>query len=66
MKKERTGKKLKPWQRKIAIGMASAIMLFFIIDKISPVNTNLVFAPVIEARDGTVLHAYMAKDAHGG
>ena len=43
--------------------MASAIMLFFIIDKISPVNTNLVFAPVIEARDGTVLHAYMAKDA---
>ena len=48
--------------KKTGIGIACAILLFLAIDKITPVNTDLILAPVVEARDGTVLHAYMARD----
>lgn len=54
--------KLKKALKKTAILTGAAVLLFLIIDLITPINTNLAFAPVVEARDGTVLHAYMAKD----
>ena len=62
MDRERAGKRGKRVLRKTAIGIGCLILLFFIIDLISPVNTRLLFAPVIRARDGKVLHAYMAAD----
>ena len=48
--------------KQAAVRVIGAILLFFISDWITPVNTDLPFAPIVEAKDGTVLHAYMAKD----
>lgn len=57
---------MKHWLLKIikrtALTLVSAVLLFFLMDRITPVHTDVSFAPIIEARDGTVLHAYMAKD----
>ena len=50
------------WGRRLAVGAACVIVLFLITDWLCPVKTDLLFAPVVEARDGTVLHAYMAGD----
>ena len=62
MERAKAKEATKKYAKKAAIGIAGAVILFLHIDRITPVNTNIVFAPEIEARDGTVLHAYMAKD----
>jgi len=48
--------------KRVAQVVFIAALLFLFIDKIAPVKTDIAFAPVVEARDGTVLHAYLAKD----
>ena len=42
--------------------LGGLLLLFLAIDYVAPVQTNVAFAPIVEARDGTVLHAYMARD----
>lgn len=58
MKKLRISTPLK----KIAVFSTSILVLIFIIDVFFPVDTSLSYATIIEARDGTVIHAYLAKD----
>ena len=48
--------------KKAGLWLAGVIVAFFLIDFIAPVNTKIPFAQEIEARDGTVLHAYRASD----
>jgi penicillin-binding protein 1C len=52
----------KKWLRKAGIGFWGAFLLFLLCDRIFPLDTDLYYAPVVEARDGTVLHAYIARD----
>src|ERR1041384_3583561 len=46
--------------RKTVIVLISAILLFFLIDVITPVDTNVGYSTSVIARDGTVLHAWLA------
>ncbi len=46
----------------LALSLAGAVVLFVAIDRLAPVTTNVPFATVVEARDGRVLHAYIARD----
>jgi penicillin-binding protein 1C len=41
------------------VGMA---LLFLLIDRLAPVRTDVDFATIVSSREGTALHAYMAKD----
>ncbi len=58
--------KMKEWikraVKKVLYGLLGATLLFLLLDRITPVDTNIAFAPVVEARDGTVLHAFIASD----
>jgi penicillin-binding protein 1C len=38
------------------------ILLFFLFDLIFPFKVDVTYSPVVEARDGTVLHSWLAKD----
>src|SRR5437588_245234 len=38
------------------------IIVFTVLDLIFPINTKRDYAPLIKARDGTVLHAFLTKD----
>src|SRR3954453_22027057 len=38
------------------------ILLFFICNLLFPLHVEVTYSPVVEARDGTVLHAWLAKD----
>ncbi|XZF12730.1 penicillin-binding protein 1C [Chitinophagaceae bacterium MMS25-I14] len=42
--------------------LVSAVALFFILDLVFPLHTDVEYAPIILARDGTVLHAYITRD----
>ncbi len=46
----------------IAITLLSAVVLFFLLDLIFPVHADVLYSQVVESRDGTVLHAWLAKD----
>lgn len=48
--------------RTIGLGIALMLVVFLIADRVCPVNTTVNFSSVVEARDGTVLHAFLAKD----
>ena len=48
--------------KKVTIRITCGIVIFLLMARILPVDTSIAFAPLIEARDGTVLHAYLAKD----
>ncbi len=48
--------------RKTVYILTCFILSYFLVDRISPVNTTVPFARLIEACDGTVLHAYIASD----
>jgi len=52
-------KKLAKWS---GISIISAVLLFFLLNLIFPLKIEVEYAPVIMARDGTVLHAYITKD----
>jgi penicillin-binding protein 1C len=39
-----------------------SLAVFIMLDLLSPVNTNIPFATVLEGRDGNTLHAWMAQD----
>ena len=54
--------KFKKHFKKAALYCLGMVVVFLLIDWISPVNTQLHFAPIVEANDGTVLHAYIARD----
>ena len=55
-------RKLRSFFKKAGTGLLVAAALFFIIDLITPVKPDIPFAPIVEARDGTVLHAYLTRD----
>lgn len=40
----------------------SLVILFFLCDLVSPLYVDVAYSPVVEARDGKVLHAWLAKD----
>ncbi len=44
------------------IGLLSLLFLFFLLDLLFPFRVDIAYSPVVEARDGTVLHAWLAKD----
>src|SRR5271156_6359148 len=48
-------------KRALAV-LAGIVILFLLLDRITPVDTNVPFATIVEAKDGTVLHAYIARD----
>jgi penicillin-binding protein 1C len=48
--------------KKLLIIAAGSAGLFFLADLAFPVNAEIEFAPIVEARDGTVLHTYLTKD----
>ncbi len=48
--------------KRMCVVIASCIILFFLIDLIFPFRIDVSYSPVVEARDGTVLHTWLAKD----
>ena len=48
--------------KRIAWYLAGAVALWLAIDLVAPVDTELVFARTVTARDGTVLHAYLNSE----
>ncbi len=53
------------WQHngwRVLRGTAGAVILFILLDCIFPLNTNIAYAPLVKARDGSVLHAFLAAD----
>ncbi|HVX26102.1 MAG TPA: penicillin-binding protein 1C, partial [Parafilimonas sp.] len=48
--------------KRTGIAILSCIILFFLIDLIFPFHIDVAYSSVVEARDGTVLHAWLAKD----
>lgn len=53
------------WKKRLKKGglyIAGAVVVFFLLDLLVPVNGTLTYAPVVEARDGTVLHAWLTAD----
>src|ERR1043165_5010974 len=38
------------------------IVLFIVLDCLFPVNVNVEYAPLIRAKDGTVIHAFLTRD----
>lgn len=55
-------KKTKQIARKTVVIFISAVALFFFLDLISPVNTNVPYATLLLARDGAPLYAWRASD----
>jgi penicillin-binding protein 1C len=53
---------LKKIAGKAAVAVAGTLLLFFVLDAFIPVYTDVPYATVVEARDGTVLHAWLASD----
>lgn len=48
--------------RRAAIFVAGAFVLFLLIDMLFPVDTEVPFSTVLQARDSTVLYTWLAKD----
>ena len=48
--------------KKTAVALGSAVVVFFVLDRLAPVHTEIGFARVVEARDGVILNASLAKD----
>jgi penicillin-binding protein 1C len=53
---------LKKIARRTGIAIGTALLLFFLLDFAFPVDTAIQYSPVVEARDGSVLHVYLAGD----
>ena len=51
--------KMLKWTAIVSVGGA---LLFLLLDTVFPINTELQYASIIEAKDGTVLHAYLTRD----
>ncbi len=45
-----------------AISVLSLVVLFFLYDLVFPLRVEVPYSPVVEARDGTVLYAWLASD----
>lgn len=58
--------KLRPKAKKLlkraGVTLLALVVVFVLLDLLFPVRTELVYAPVITARDGTVLHAFLTPD----
>lgn len=50
------------WKLHVSKVLLVASGLFFTIDFLFPVNTNVPYATLITARDGTILHAFLSRD----
>src|ERR1700748_558365 len=53
---------LKKSLKRIGLVLLGACVLFLVLDLIGPLKINIPYAQLVEARDGTVLYAYIAKD----
>ena len=48
--------------RRVVRGICYAILLFVLLDCLFPVDTDISFAPLIRAKDGTVVHTFLTND----
>src|ERR1700761_5141885 len=54
--------KVKNGMKKMGATALWAVLIFLVLDMITPVDTRMPFASVVTAKDGTVMHAYLASD----
>lgn len=56
--------KKKVWKvtKRVAAGCVTAVLLLLVLARVLPLNTDIAYSRCVEARDGTVLHAYLASD----
>lgn len=47
---------------KVVRGCCYGILLFVLLDCLFPVSNEVAFAPLIKAKDGTVIHAFLTRD----
>jgi penicillin-binding protein 1C len=50
------------WAKRAGIAIGGAILLFFLLDLLFPLRVQVPYAQLVMARDGKVLHAYLASD----
>ncbi len=50
------------WVKRLGIGLTACIVLFFLLDLLFPLRVQVPYARLILARDGSVIHAYIAQD----
>ncbi len=43
-------------------GAVGIVIAFIVLDYVFPINANIAYAPLVKARDGSVLHAFLAAD----
>src|SRR5436305_3366761 len=55
-------KKISKLIRNTGIVMMVVVLFFFICNMLFPLKVDVAYSPVVEARDGMVLHAWLAKD----
>lgn len=55
-------RQLKRWGKRAGIALVSLVLLFFLLDLLFPLRVDVIYSPVIAARDGSVLHAYLTRD----
>lgn len=62
MNREKVKRRLKRLGKRTGIALLSLVLLFFVLDLLFPLRVEVTYSPVIAARDGTVLHAYLTRD----
>ena len=53
---------LKPFLRLVLLMVAGFLAFLAVLSLVFPLHTDVPFAPIVTARDGTVLHAFLADD----
>ncbi len=53
---------LKPFLRLVSLMVAGFLAFLVVLSLLFPLRTDVPFAPIVTARDGTVLHAFLADD----
>ena len=48
--------------KKLGRGLLAAVGLFILLDLLLPVKPDITYAQLVEARDGSVFHAYLTRD----
>jgi penicillin-binding protein 1C len=62
MKAATIKRRLKKTAKWTGISLVACVLLFFLLDLIFPLDVDIEYAPIVLAKDGTVLHAYITKD----
>ncbi len=53
---------LKPFLRLVSLMVSGFLAFLVVLSLLFPLRTDVPFAPIVSARDGTVLHAFLADD----